>query len=60
MVACSGIRIDGISKSKASPCRICRLRVRAISVLCVQCDWWIHSGVQRYVIRLKQLVGLHV
>ena len=34
---------DGLSKSKVDPCGVCSLRVKAISVLCVDCGKWIHS-----------------
>ena len=38
-----GITKDGMSKSNAYPCWVCSLRVKANSVLCVQCNKWIHS-----------------
>ena len=34
---------DGMSKSKDDPCRVCRLRVNANSVLYVQCVKWIYG-----------------
>ena len=34
---------DGISKSNDDPCGVCCLRVKANSVLCVQCGKWIHG-----------------
>ena len=34
---------DGMSKSKVDPCGLCSLRVKANSVLCLQCGKWIHS-----------------
>ena len=33
---------DGLSKSKVDPCGVCSFRVKANSVLCVQCGMWIH------------------
>ena len=38
-----GITKDGMSKSKVDPCGACNLRVKANSVLCLQCGKWIHS-----------------
>ena len=41
---------DGMSKSKVDPCGVCSLRVKANSVLCVQCGKLIHgrcAGVKR-------------
>ena len=46
----SGITQDGLSKSNVGPCVICSLRVKVISVLCVQCGRWTHgrcAGVKR-------------
>ena len=34
---------DGMSKSKVDRCGVCSLRVKANSVLCVQCGRWIHG-----------------
>ena len=39
----SGITKDGLSKSKVDPCGVCSLRVKANSVLCLQCGKWIHG-----------------
>ena len=42
--------MDGLSKSKVDPCGVCSLRVKAISVLCVQCGKWIQgrcAGIKR-------------
>ena len=38
---------DGMSKSKVDPCGVCSLRVKANSVLCVQCCKWIHGRCAR-------------
>ena len=38
-----GITKDGMSKSKVDPCGVCSLRVKANSVLCVQCGKWIQD-----------------
>ena len=38
-----GITKNGISKSKVDPCGFCSLRVKANSVLCLQCGMWIHG-----------------
>ena len=37
-----GIKKDGMSKSKVDPCGVCSLRIKANSVLCLQCGKWIH------------------
>ena len=39
----SGITQDSLSKSKLDLCRVCSLRVKANSLLCVQCGRWIHG-----------------
>ena len=42
--------MDGMSKSKVDPCGVCSLRVKANSVLCLQCCTWIHgrcAGMKR-------------
>ena len=42
--------MDGMSKRKDDPCGVCSLRVKAISVVCLQCGKWIHgrcTGVKR-------------
>ena len=39
----SGITKDDLSKNKADPFGVCRLRVMANSVLYVQCGRWIHG-----------------
>ena len=36
-----------MSKSNVDPCGVCSLREKAYSVLCVDCDKWIHSGCVR-------------
>ena len=38
-----GISMGGLYKSKVFPCRICSLRVKSNSFLCVQCGKWIHN-----------------
>ena len=38
-----GITKDGMSKSKVDPCGVCSLRIKANSVLCVQCVKWIQG-----------------
>ena len=38
-----GIRKDSMSKSKVDLYRLCSLRVKADSVLCLQCGKWIHG-----------------
>ena len=47
VVICDGITKDGMSKSKIDPCGACSLRVKASSVLCLQCDKWIYSRCAR-------------
>ena len=39
----SGITQDGLSKNKVDPCRVCSLRVKASSVLCVLRGKWIYG-----------------
>ena len=34
---------DSMSKSKIDPCGVCSLKVKAKSVLCIQCGKWIHG-----------------
>ena len=49
MVNC-GITVDGMSKGMVYQCRNCSLKVKANSVLCIQCGKWIHdicAGVKR-------------
>ena len=36
----SGITKDGMSKSNVDPCGVCRLNVKANSVLCIQYSVW--------------------
>ena len=43
VMVCSGIIKEGVSKSKVDPCWVCSLRVKANSVLCLQCGKWIHG-----------------
>ena len=43
----SGITKDDMSKSNVDLCGVCSLRVKANSVLCVQCAKWTHSDVKR-------------
>ena len=50
VIVSGGITKDGMSKSIVDPCGVCSLRVKANSVLCLQCGKWIHSrcaGVER-------------
>ena len=35
-----GITKDGLTECKVDPCGVCSLRVKANSVLCVQCGRW--------------------
>ena len=43
VMVCSGISKDGMSKSNVDPCGVCNLRIKANSVLCLQCGKWIHG-----------------
>ena len=46
----SGITQDGLSKSNVDSCGVCSLRVKANSILCLQCGRWTHgrcAGVNR-------------
>ena len=51
VMVCGGITKGGMSKSKVDPYGICILRMKANSVLCVQCGKWIHgrcAGMKRF------------
>ena len=43
VVVCSGITMDGLSKSKVDSFGVCNQRVKTNSVLCEQCSKWIHG-----------------
>ena len=50
VLVCGGITMDGMSKSKVDPCGVYSLKVKANSVLCLQCGKWIHgrcAGMKR-------------
>ena len=50
VIVSSSITKDGLSKSKVDPCWVCSLRVKANTLLCVQCGRQIHgrcAGVKR-------------
>ena len=40
VMVCGSTTKDGMSKSKVDPCGVCSLRVKANSVLCLQCGKW--------------------
>ena len=40
VMVCGSTTKDGLSKSKVDPCGVCSLRVKANSVLCLQCGKW--------------------
>ena len=40
---------DSLLESKVDLCGFCSLRVKANSVLCVQCGNWFHSRCVRFV-----------
>ena len=42
IVSCGNTK-EGLSKSKVDPCVVSSFRVKANSVLCVQCGKWIHG-----------------
>ena len=42
-MVCGGITKDGMSESKVDTCGVCNLRVKANSVLCLQCGNCIHG-----------------
>ena len=44
VMVCSSITKDGMSKSNVDSCEVCSLKVKANSVLCLQCGRWIHGG----------------
>ena len=43
VIVSGGISKDGLSKSQVDPCGLRRLRVKANSVLCIQCGELFHS-----------------
>ena len=50
---------DVLSKSKVDPCRVCRLRVKANSLLCVQCGKWFHgrcAGVKKVMAKFREIL----
>ena len=50
VIVSSGITKIGMCKSEVDPSAVCSLRVKANSVLCLQCGKWIHgrcAGVKR-------------
>ena len=47
VTVCGSITKDGLSKGKVDPYGVCRLRVKANSVLCLQCRKWIHGRCAR-------------
>ena len=52
-----GITQDGLPKGMIDSCLICSLRVKANSLLCVQCGKWIHgrcAGVKRVTLVFKE------
>ena len=50
-----GITKEGMSKSKIDPCGLCSLRVKANSVLCVQCGKLIHGSCAGVKMCFKKL-----
>ena len=58
MVTC-GIAKNGLSKSKVDSCGVCCLIVMVNSVLCLQCDRWIHgrcAGVKWVTAKFLQIL----
>ena len=43
VMVCGGITEDDMSKGKVDPCGVCSLRVKANTVLCLQCGRWTHG-----------------
>ena len=57
VMVCGGITKDGMSKSKVVPCGVCSFRVKANSVLCVQCGKLIYgrcAGVKRVTAKFSR------
>ena len=57
VVVCGGITKDGMSKSKVDQCGVCSLRVKANSVLCMQCGTWFHgrcAGVKGVIMEFSR------
>ena len=50
---------DDMSKSKVDPFGVCGLRINASSVLCLQCDKWIHSRCAK-VKRVTQMFSRYI
>ena len=49
--------MDGLCKSNANLCGICSLRLKANSVLCVQCGKWIHGRSARVKSLIPKFYG---
>ena len=50
MMVSGDLTRNGLSKNKVYPFGVCSLRVKANSVLCVQCGKWMHgrcAGVKK-------------
>ena len=50
---------NGMCKSKVNPCLVCSLRVKANSLLSVQCGKWIHGrciGVEMLTTKFKEIL----
>ena len=50
----------GLPKRKIDPCGVCSLRVKANSVLCVQCGKWIHRRCARVTWWLQGFQELYI
>ena len=47
-----------MSKGKVDPCGVCSLRVKAKSVLCLQCGEWIHGRYFHEILHTENLKGI--
>ena len=59
VIVCGGVTKVGMSNSEANPCGVCSLRVRADSVLCLQCGRWIQGrcdGMKSITPHFKEII----
>ena len=43
VIVCGGITQDDMPKSNVDPCEVCSFRVKANSIMYLQCGKWIHG-----------------
>ena len=56
-----GITKDGLYRSNVDQCGVCSLRLKANSVLCVQCNKWVHgrcAGLKNVILLAENMKGI--